>query len=108
MAGELHAILHHVEFLRVSADCDLIAYTRLVRRDVHLAAVDGYVSVTHELASIFAVGDNSVFLDVESKTQIAVGHPRQLLADCPDPKVQRFLRRGETAPAPLSTLAEAS
>ena len=35
------------------------------------------VMVTHELASIFAVGDNSVFLDAESKTQIAVGHPRR-------------------------------
>ena len=65
------------------------------------------VMVTHELASIFAVGDNSVFLDAESKTQIAVGHPRRLLAECTDPKVQRFLRRGETAPASLSTLVEA-
>src|SRR5689334_13042660 len=66
------------------------------------------VMVTHELASIFAVGDNSVFLDAESKTQIAVGHPRRLLDECTDPKVQRFLRRGETAPASSSTLVEAS
>ena len=65
------------------------------------------VIVTHELASIFAIGDNSVFLDAESKTQIAVGHPRRLLDECTDPKVQRFLRRGETAPASLSTLVEA-
>jgi len=55
------------------------------------------VMVTHELASIFAVGDNSVFLDPETKTQIASGAPKQLLADCPDPKVQKFLRRGEPA-----------
>jgi phospholipid/cholesterol/gamma-HCH transport system ATP-binding protein len=59
------------------------------------------VMVTHELPSIFAVGDNSVFLDPETKTQIASGAPssgapRRLLAECPDPKVQRFLRRGET------------
>jgi len=53
------------------------------------------VMVTHELASIFAVGNNSVFLDPETKTQIALGAPKQLLAECPDPKVQRFLRRGE-------------
>jgi phospholipid/cholesterol/gamma-HCH transport system ATP-binding protein len=66
------------------------------------------VMVTHELASIFAVGDNSIFLDAESKTQIAAGHPRQLLTECADPKVQRFLRRGEIAPVSLSTLAEAS
>jgi phospholipid/cholesterol/gamma-HCH transport system ATP-binding protein len=52
--------------------------------------------VTHELPSIFAVGDNSVFLDPETKTQIASGAPRRLLAECSDPKVQRFLRRGET------------
>jgi phospholipid/cholesterol/gamma-HCH transport system ATP-binding protein len=55
------------------------------------------VMVTHELASIFAVGNNSVFLDSETKTQIALGAPKQLLAECPDPKVQRFLRRGEPA-----------
>jgi phospholipid/cholesterol/gamma-HCH transport system ATP-binding protein len=55
------------------------------------------VMVTHELASIFAVGDNSVFLDPETKTQIALGDPKRLLAECPDPKVQQFLRRGEPA-----------
>ena len=53
------------------------------------------VVVTHELASIFTIGDDSVFLDAETRTQIATGHPRELLAHCSDPKVQRFLRRGE-------------
>jgi phospholipid/cholesterol/gamma-HCH transport system ATP-binding protein len=53
------------------------------------------VVVTHELASIFTIGDNAVFLDAETRTQIATGHPRELLAHCSDPKVQRFLRRGE-------------
>jgi phospholipid/cholesterol/gamma-HCH transport system ATP-binding protein len=53
------------------------------------------VIVTHELASIFAVGDNGVFLDTEAKTQIAVGAPKRLLAECSDPRVQRFLRRGD-------------
>ena len=37
------------------------------------------VIVTHELASIFAVGDNSVFLDPETKTMIAHGDPHWLL-----------------------------
>jgi phosphatidylglycerol lysyltransferase len=41
--------------------------------------------VTHELASIFAVGNNSIFLDTETKTQIALGDPKRLLAECPDP-----------------------
>ena len=54
------------------------------------------VIVTHELASIFAIGDNSVFLDAETKTIIAGGSPKKLLAECSDPKVQRFLTRGAT------------
>ena len=53
------------------------------------------VMVTHELASIFAIGTNSVFLDAETKTMIAQGSPKQLLAESKDPKVIRFLTRGE-------------
>ena len=33
------------------------------------------VVVTHELASIFTIGDNGVFLDPETKTMLAVGNP---------------------------------
>ena len=51
------------------------------------------VIVTHELASIFAVGNNSVFLDPETKTMLTQGNPSELLESCPDPKVQKFLRR---------------
>lgn len=53
------------------------------------------VVVTHELASIFAIGTNSVFLDPETKTMIAEGDPKVLLAECTDPKVRQFLTRGE-------------
>jgi phospholipid/cholesterol/gamma-HCH transport system ATP-binding protein len=53
------------------------------------------VVVTHELASIFAIGNNSVFLDAEKKTMVAVGDPNDLLENCEDPKVRRFLRRGK-------------
>ena len=53
------------------------------------------VVVTHELASIFTIGNNSVFLDPETRTMIASGDPKELLAHCTDPKVQRFLTRGE-------------
>lgn len=53
------------------------------------------VIVTHELASIFAIGDNSVFLDPISKTMIAEGDPKQLLNECDDPRVRTFLTRGE-------------
>jgi len=52
------------------------------------------VVVTHELASIFAIADNSVFLDPETKTMIAQGSPKQLLSESSDPKVQEFLKRG--------------
>jgi len=53
------------------------------------------VVVTHELASIFAIGDNSVFLDPETRTMIAGGDPKKLLAESRDPKVHKFLTRGE-------------
>ncbi|MEI8348997.1 MAG: ATP-binding cassette domain-containing protein [Candidatus Omnitrophota bacterium] len=53
------------------------------------------VIVTHELASIFTVGNNAIFLDAESKTMIASGNPRDLLAHSKDPRVIQFLTRGE-------------
>jgi phospholipid/cholesterol/gamma-HCH transport system ATP-binding protein len=52
------------------------------------------VIVTHELASIFAIGNNSVFLDQTSKTMIATGDPKLLLANSKDPRVIQFLKRG--------------
>ncbi len=52
------------------------------------------VMVTHELPSIFAIGDNSVFLDAATKTMIAGGDPKRLLDECDDPRVQAFLTRG--------------
>jgi phospholipid/cholesterol/gamma-HCH transport system ATP-binding protein len=55
------------------------------------------VIVTHELASIFAIGTNSVFLDADSKTMIAQGDPTHLLETTRDPKVRTFLTRGAYA-----------
>jgi phospholipid/cholesterol/gamma-HCH transport system ATP-binding protein len=54
------------------------------------------VVVTHELASIFAIGNNSVFLCPDSKTMLATGDPKTLLKESQDPKVRRFLTRGES------------
>lgn len=54
------------------------------------------VIVTHELASLFAIGNNSVFLDAETRTMIAGGDPKALLEHCNDPKVKSFLTRGES------------
>jgi phospholipid/cholesterol/gamma-HCH transport system ATP-binding protein len=53
------------------------------------------VVVTHELASIFAIATNSVFLDAESRTMIAAGVPTELRDKSTDARVRRFLRRGE-------------
>jgi phospholipid/cholesterol/gamma-HCH transport system ATP-binding protein len=53
------------------------------------------VVVTHELASIFAIGNNSVFLDVSKRTMTATGDPKKLLAETTDPTLRLFLTRGE-------------
>ncbi len=53
------------------------------------------IIVTHELASIFAVGDNAILLDSDTKAAIAQGAPRDLLANSRDPRVVKFLTRGE-------------
>ncbi|PLX79741.1 MAG: polyamine ABC transporter ATP-binding protein [Desulfuromonas sp.] len=53
------------------------------------------VIVTHELASIFAVADRALFLDRESKTQLALGPPQQLLETSREEHVVRFLSRGQ-------------
>jgi phospholipid/cholesterol/gamma-HCH transport system ATP-binding protein len=61
-----------------------------------------FVVVTHELASIFTIADNSVFLDPQTRTMRARGNPRELLAHPPDPVVREFLTRGAPAVAPSS------
>ena len=53
------------------------------------------VIVTHELASIFAIATNSVFLDAGSRTMIATGVPTVLRDRSSDERVRRFLKRGE-------------
>jgi phospholipid/cholesterol/gamma-HCH transport system ATP-binding protein len=57
------------------------------------------VVVTHELASIFAIGDNSVFLDPETRTMIAAGKPSTLRDESTNPTVRTFLTRGAAEPA---------
>ncbi len=53
------------------------------------------VVVTHELPSIFAIGDKAVFLDSDTKTMTALGNPHHLLKESSDRKVLKFLTRGE-------------
>lgn len=79
-----------------SAGLDPISSKRL--DDLILALRDGLgatiIVVTHELASIFTIADNAIFLDSERKTLIANAPPKELLQHSTDEKIQRFLRRG--------------
>src|SRR6202030_3947894 len=52
------------------------------------------VVVSHELASIFTIANNSVFLDAETHTMIACGDPHELLAHSTEARVREFLTRG--------------
>lgn len=56
------------------------------------------IVVTHELASIFAIANNSVFLDPETKTMLASDDPKYLRDHSDNFTVRNFLLRGESAP----------
>ncbi len=80
-----------------SAGLDPISSRKLDDLILELKGSSGttIIVVTHELPSIFAIGDNSVFLDTETKTMIAYGNPKELLENPPRPVVREFLTRGE-------------
>ena len=52
-----------------------------------------FVVVTHELASIFDIADDSIFLDSDSKEILARGNPKDLLEENNLTKVRSFLKR---------------
>jgi phospholipid/cholesterol/gamma-HCH transport system ATP-binding protein len=66
------------------------------------------VMVTHDIDSVFAVADRSLFLDEQEQTMTALGAPQALLANGP-PAVREFLQRGRGVahPAPLSAVTSA-
>jgi phospholipid/cholesterol/gamma-HCH transport system ATP-binding protein len=78
-----------------SAGLDPITSSRLDDLIVNLR--DGLgatiVIVSHELPSLFAIADDGVFLDAQTKTVIAHGSPAALRDNCPDPTVQAFMKR---------------
>jgi phospholipid/cholesterol/gamma-HCH transport system ATP-binding protein len=78
-----------------SAGLDPITSSRL--DDLILNLRDGLgatiVIVSHELPSLFAIADDGVFLDAQTKTAIAHGSPAQLRDTCPDAQVEAFMRR---------------
>jgi phospholipid/cholesterol/gamma-HCH transport system ATP-binding protein len=53
------------------------------------------VFVSHELPSLFAIADDGIFLDADSKTPIAHGSPRELRDTATHPTVRAFLAREE-------------
>lgn len=56
------------------------------------------VMVTHELPSIFAIANNSVYLDNRSRTMIAYGSPAALRETSDQPVVRQFLTRSASTP----------
>ncbi len=99
-AGLARAMALDPEILFVdepSAGLDPISSRRLDELILELRDSLGstVVVVTHELASIFTIGNDSVFLDTQTKTMIARGDPKSLRDECEDEKVRQFLLRGE-------------
>ena len=82
-----------------SAGLDPVSARRLDDLILQLSEILGttMVVVTHELASIFTIGSNSVFLDASKRTMTATGNPKKLLAETRDPTLRLFLTRGEKA-----------
>jgi phospholipid/cholesterol/gamma-HCH transport system ATP-binding protein len=97
-AGIARAIALDPEILFLdepSAGLDPISASRLDDLILELRGSLGatVVLVTHELDSIFKVGDDSIFLDGESGRATGAGPPRQLLGSR-EPKIVDFLSRG--------------
>ena len=54
------------------------------------------VVVTHELASIFAIADRAIYLDVTTRTVGGLGNPTTLRTESPNENLRLFLNRGMT------------
>ncbi len=52
------------------------------------------IVVSHDLESIFTIGDNSIYLDPQTKRMRAQGNPRDLRDHSEDPSVRNFLTSG--------------
>jgi phospholipid/cholesterol/gamma-HCH transport system ATP-binding protein len=82
-----------------SAGLDPVTARRL--DDLILNLRDGLgatiILVSHELPSLFAIADDGVFLDAESKTAIAHGAPAEMRDSSADPRVRAFMRRERLA-----------
>ena len=79
-----------------SAGLDPVSSKRLddLILDINHSLGTTLVIVSHELDSIFAIGNNSIFLDSETKTIIGRGNPKELVKNPPNETVYNFLTRG--------------
>ena len=84
-----------------SSGLDPISASRLDGLILQLRASLGttIVVVSHDLASIFAIADRALFLDIERKTMTALGPPADLRDAPPSEEVRRFLTRTSEAVA---------
>lgn len=78
-----------------SAGLDPISSRRLddLVLDIRERTGAAVVFVSHELPSLFAIADDSIFLDADSKSPIAHGRPRDLAETATHPTVRAFLHR---------------
>ena len=87
-----------------SAGLDPISSRRLddLILDIRHSTGCAVVFVSHELPSLFAIADDGIFLDADSKSPIGHGSPSELLQTSSHPTVRAFLRREEPSAAPAS------
>lgn len=81
------------------AGLDPLSSRRLDELILHLRDSLGstFVIVTHELASIFAIANNSIFLDTNTRKQGGTGDPKDLRDHSDNEAVRAFLNRGEAS-----------
>lgn len=85
-----------------SAGLDPISSRRLddLILDIRERTGAAFVFVSHELPSLFAIADDGIFLDADSKQPIAHGCPRELVKQDVHPTVNAFLHREVPPEAP--------
>ncbi|MEF7615524.1 ATP-binding cassette domain-containing protein [Aquincola sp. MAHUQ-54] len=90
-----------------SAGLDPISSRRLddLILDIRERTGAAVVFVSHELPSLFAIADDSIFLDADSKQPIAHGRPRDLAGTADHPTVRAFLHREVPPPSPNETVS---
>jgi phospholipid/cholesterol/gamma-HCH transport system ATP-binding protein len=99
-AGLARAMALDPEFLffdEPSAGLDPLSSRRLDDLILELRESLGttVVVVTHELDSIFSIGDDSIFLDPLTKKILAQGNPKDLRDHSDEIGIRNFLNRGE-------------